>query len=67
MGKAGRRRKVYPYYIVQTMSDMNQCWIDARKASFGTLDKARDFQRDHLAHKVSRILVVEENERRPLK
>jgi hypothetical protein len=65
MGKAARRRRVFPSYIGQIMREMNQCWVDARKAAFDTLDEARDFLRDHLAHKVGRILVIEENERRP--
>jgi hypothetical protein len=66
MGQAGKRRKVYPYYIVQTVSEISMCWVDARKRAFDILSEAREFIRDHLADKRSRILVVEENERRIL-
>lgn len=66
MSKAGKWRKVFPYHKVQTMSETNRCWIDARKAAFDTLQEAKGFIRDHLDSKPSRILVVEEKTRRIL-
>ncbi|HEY7330342.1 MAG TPA: hypothetical protein VH592_22070 [Gemmataceae bacterium] len=66
MSKAGKWRKVFPYYKVQTMSEINHCWVDARKAAFDTLEEAKDFIRDQMASKPSRILVVEAKTRRVL-
>jgi hypothetical protein len=67
MGKAGKRRKDFPYYKVLTMSDVSFCWIDARKEAFDTLEAAKAFIATDLQGRPSRVLIVEgERSRRVL-
>jgi hypothetical protein len=67
MGQAGKRRKVFPYYTVQTISEKSFCWVDARKEAFDTLDEANDFIGKLLAGRPSRVTIIEgERSRRVL-
>lgn len=67
MGKAGKRRKVFPYYSVQTISELSFCWVDARKEGFDTLEEAKEFIANELAGRSSRVTIIEgERDRRVL-
>ena len=67
MSKAGKRRKVFPYYKVLTMSNVSLSWVDARKEAFDTLEEAKIFITQELGDKPSRVIVVEgERSRRVL-
>lgn len=67
MSKAGKRRKIFPYYKVLTMSDISLSWVDARREAFDTLEEAKRFIAQNLVGKSSRVIVVEgERSRRVL-
>lgn len=66
MGKATKRRTVFPYFKAQVIDSRTLAWMDARKEAFDSLDQCRSFLATGFSGRRTRIVIVERGGRRVL-